>query len=268
MRGQEAATKLLLRLGVVLLGLKLPIQEILGIGPSGLVVVVVTVGTTYYMTIYIGDRLGLDRGFVTLMAAGFSICGAATIAAVEDAVRAKERYVGLALAMVTAFGSAMVLIVPWFGQLLGLTSTQTAIWAGASIHEVAQVVAAASLVGTAAIAIATTVKLGRVALLAPMYAIASRRADRDAGYGGRALPCFVIAFAVAVAARSTGLVPTGVRTGCDLITTLLLAAGMFGLGMAIRARDIWPVPFKALILALASTLIAAGTSLLLITSLT
>lgn len=268
MSGQAAATRLLLRLGVVLLGLKLPVQEILGIGPSGLVVIVVTVATTYFLTIYLGDVLGLDRGFVTLLAAGFSICGAAAIAAVDDAVRARERYVGLALAMVTIFGSAMVLLVPWLGQLLGLTSRQTAIWAGASIHEVAQVVAAASLVGTTAIAIATTVKLGRVALLAPMYAIASRRADQRARHGAPVLPWFVVAFAVAVAARSTGLIPDWARSGTDVVTTLLLAGGMFGLGMAIRGRDIWPVPVKALVLAVASTLVAAGASLLLITSLT
>lgn len=267
MSGQAKATKLLLRLGVVLLGLKLPAQEILDIGPAGLAVVLTTVAVTYFSTVWLGDRLRLDRGFVTLLAAGFSICGAAAIAAVDDAVRAKERYVALAVAMVTLFGSAMILLVPWLGELIGLSRHQTAIWAGASIHEVAQVVAAASLVGSAAIAIATTVKLGRVVLLAPMYAFASRRGERSAGQRAPLVPWFVVAFAGAIAVRSSGVLTADVLSVSNTITTLLLAAAMFGLGMGIRARDIWPVPFTAFLLASASTLVAAGTSLLLITTL-
>jgi uncharacterized integral membrane protein (TIGR00698 family) len=177
--GHTTVTKSLLRIGVVMLGLRLPAQEILALGATGLVVVASTVAITYFATIRMGDWFGLDKGLVTILAAGFSICGAAAIAALDDAVRAKERFVALAVAMVTVFGSIMIVAVPWLGSFIGLSSLQTAMWAGASIHEVAQVVAAASIVGPSALAIATTVKLGRVALLAPMYAIASRRGEQE-----------------------------------------------------------------------------------------
>ena len=267
MGGQASATKLLLRLGVVLLGLKLPIRDVIDIGPAGIAVVVATVAITYGATIVIGDRLGLDHGFVTLLAAGFSICGAAAIAAVDDAVRAKERYVALAVALVTIFGSAMIVFVPWMSRVVGLSDEQAAMWAGASIHEVAQVVAAASIIGSGAIAIATTIKLGRVVLLAPMYAVASRRGTTG-GNGAPLLPWFVIGFAIAVVVRSLGLLGPDELHVADLMTTFLLAAGMFGLGIAIKAKEIWPVPPSALLLAAASTVVAAGTSLLLIVALT
>ncbi|SCL59177.1 conserved hypothetical integral membrane protein [Micromonospora eburnea] len=264
MKGHAKTTKLLLRLGVVLLGLKLPVQEILDIGPGGLAVVVLTVTVTYFSTIIVGDRLGLDKGFVTLLAAGFSICGAAAIAAVDDTVRAKQRFVALAVAMVTVFGSAMILLVPWLAGVLGLTAEQAAFWAGASIHEVAQVVAAASIIGPSALAVGTTAKLGRVVLLAPMYAVASRRGDRAAGQRAPLVPWFVIGFAVAVAVRSLDLLSTGALSWSNGATTFLLAAGMFGLGMGIRVKEIWPLPLNAFLLACASTLVAAGTSLALI----
>lgn len=267
LHGHASLTKLLLRLGVVLLGLRLPFGDIVGVGAAGLVVVAVTVAATYSATMAIGSRLALDQRFVTLLAAGFSICGAAAIAAVDDAVRAKEKDVALAVALVTLFGTAMIAIVPWSASALGLTEDQAAVWAGASIHEVAQVVAAASIVGSGALAIATTIKLGRVMLLAPVYALSARRSQHDDGTRLPLVPWFVIGFVVAVAVRSTGLLPSPALDLAEQATTLLLAAGMFGLGLGFRIRDLWPVPWPALVLATASTTVAAGTSLVLVATL-
>lgn len=261
--GHEAVTRAMLRWGVVLLGLRISGAELLSVGLAGLVVVVATVLATYAATTWLGHRLGLDRGFVTLVAAGFSICGAAAIAAVNDAVRARERDVGLAVALVTVYGSVMIVAVPASAVALGLDDRSAATWAGASIHEVAQVIAAASLLGTTAVAVATTVKLGRVLLLAPVYLAAAHHAPA----GRRAttyVPWFVVGFALAAALRSTGVLPTAALEGAQVVTTLLLAGAMFGLGQGIRLRELWPIPPAALVLATASTLVAAGTSLALV----
>ncbi|MFT4009074.1 MAG: putative sulfate exporter family transporter [Nocardioidaceae bacterium] len=264
-QGHGTATKFLLRLGVVFLGLKLPIQDILGIGAQGLAVVALTVVVTYSLTVMVGDRLGLDKGLVTLVAAGFSICGAAAIAAIDDTIRAKQRDVALAVAMVTVFGSAMIVLVPWLSALIGLTDQQAAVWAGASIHEVAQVVAAASIIGSGTVAVATTVKLGRVVLLAPVYSLAARRGqDRGAGRQAPLVPLFVIGFALTIALRSIWSMPAAVVSTTGFATTLLLAAGMFGLGLGVRAKDLWPLPLKGLLLATFSTLVAATVSVTLV----
>lgn len=264
LRNQAKVTRLLLRLGVILLGLKLSIVDILDIGLGGIAVVVATVVLTYLSTIVIGDRLGLDRGYVTLLAAGFSICGAAAIAAIEDTVGAKQRYVALSVAMVTVFGTVMIVVLPPLARAMDLTAEQSAVWAGASIHEVAQVVAAASLLGPGAVAVAITVKLGRVVLLGPMYVVASRRGGRVADRRVPLVPWFVVGFAAAVALRSAGGMGPGALHAADVATTLMLAAGMFGLGMGIRARELWPIPFRAFVLAVASTVVAATVPLVLI----
>lgn len=264
MRGQDRVTKLLLRWGVVLLGLKLPLDAVIGIGAGGVAVVVATVLVTYYGTLAVGRRLGLEPRFVTLLAAGFSICGAAAIAAVSDTVRARQRDVGLAVALVTVFGSLMIALIPWAGHVLGLDDAQTAVWAGASIHEVAQVVAAGSVLGGGAVALATTVKLGRVAMLAPMSILVARRSETAGPTGTPLLPWFVVGFMIAVVVRSVGVLPDSAVAFSSVVTDLLLAAGMFGLGLGIRGRELWPVPLRALVLAKLSTAIAAGTSLALI----
>lgn len=262
LHGQAQLTKHLLRCGVVLLGLKLPIDAVLEIGLGGIAVVVTTVVFTYYGTLEVGRRFGLEPRFVTLVALGFSICGAAAIAAVADTVRARQRDVGLAVALVTVFGSMMIAVIPWAAGMLSLSERQAAVWAGASIHEVAQVVAAGSILGGGAVAVATTVKLGRVALLAPMSILVARRCPPD-GSESRppALPWFLVGFMIAVTVRSLGVLPGTALLVSGVATNVLLAAGMFGLGLGIRFKELWPVPGRALAMAAISTLIAAGTSL-------
>ena len=266
--GHAAVTKLLLRLGVVLLGLRLPLGDVAAIGAAGVLVVVATVVLTYAATRALGTRLGLDQRLVTLLAAGFSICGAAAIAALADAVGARQKDVAHSVALVTIYGTAMIVLVPWAAAGLGLSEEQGAIWAGASIHEVAQVVAAASIIGPGAVAVATTVKLGRVALLAPTYLVAVRGTGAPASAGRvPLLPWFLVGFVLMVAVRSSGLLPGQLVDAADDVTTVLLAAGMFGLGLGLRLRELWLVPAGALVLATCSTLVAAGTSLALVVAL-
>ena len=258
--------RLLLRSGIVLLGLKIALTDVLGLGVAGIAVVLTTVVTTYATTQLVGRMLGLERGLVTLIAAGFSICGAAAVAAVESSIRAKPKDVALAVALVTVFGTIMIGVVPTLGHLWGLTDEQTAIWAGASIHEVAQVIAAASLIGAGgatALATATTVKLARVALLAPVQVVSARvcRSEDTSPL----VPLFLIGFLAAVAIRTTGILPQGALDLASSLTTLLLSAAMFGLGTGIVARQLWPVPLRALLLAAVSTLVAATVALTLVT---
>lgn len=259
--------KFLLRAGVVLLGLKVVIADVVDLGAGALTVVLGTVLTTYVVTQVVGRALGLDRELTTLIAAGFSICGAAAVAAVESSIRAKPRDVGLAVALVTAFGSAMIVVVPALGPVFGLDREQTAVWAGASIHEVAQVVAAAALVGGGSTALATamSVKLARVALLAPVQVVSARLCHAgDTRRKGTLVPLFLVGFLVAVGVRATGILSASVLDLASAVTTCLLAAAMFGLGTTVVARQLWPLPLRAVLLATVATMVAGGVSLVLI----
>lgn len=260
--------KLLLRSGIVLLGLKIAVSDVLALGLAGIVVVLATVVTTYAATQLAGRVLGLERDLTTLISAGFSICGAAAVVAVETSIRAKPRDVALAVALVTIFGTVMIGAVPALGHLLGLTDEQTAVWAGASIHEVAQVIAAASLIGAGGatvLATATTVKLARVILLVPVQMVSARVCrSEDGSRSGPLVPLFLVGFLAAVAVRSTGVLPQGALDVAAALTTLLLSAAMFGLGTGIVARHLWPVPVRALLLASISTVVACAVSLALV----
>ena len=257
-----SATKVLLRVGVVLIGLRLPLQDIVSISLPGNVVIVVTVVLTYLVTCKVGDRLGMDRGLVTLIAVGFSICGGSAIAAVEGGIRRRNENVVLAIAMVTLFGIAMFLVLPLRGHLLGLSDRQQGVWARASIHKVAQVVAAATTAGAAAVAIAMTIKLGRVALLFLAY-LAARHRDGggpEESMSAPILPWFVIGFLTAAAIRAANVLPASALEVADVVTALLLAGARFGLGLGMQLKTLFPVPMSVLGLSTIATATAASVS--------
>lgn len=271
-RSSVPGAKTLLRLGIVFLGSALTWEALSGLGIGGLSVALITVVSVFLVTCFVGDFLKLERGLVTLIATAFSICGAAAVAAVESSIQRRDRDVALALAMVTIFGTMMIGIVPAAGSALGLTPFQIGVWAGASIHEVAQVVAAASLMGgTTALAAATTVKLVRVSLLALAVGAARwrHRGDNIIKVGAKPgiktfLPWFLVGFVVVSGLSIGGIIPEPIRPIVDILSTILLAAGMFGLGLAVRVKDLFPLPLRVLTLSSVSTVTAAVVPLTLV----
>ena len=132
------------------------------------------------------------------------------------------------------------------------------------MHEVAQVVAAASPAGTAAVAVAVVVKLTRVVLLAPIVAgvsiVERRRRSVTACKRPPILPLFVLGLLGLLGTmvlRSTGVVPTGVLEVGQTCTTLLFAAAVFGLGSEVRGRALLRTGRRGLVLGALSTVLVA-----------
>lgn len=265
--GLRIATRKLLRLGVMLLGFSLPFASVLALGLPVLALVAFTLLTTLLATLWLGLRLGLGRPKSLLIATGFSICGASAIAAMEGHARADEDDVAAAVAMVTIWGSVAMILLPLLQQPLGLSDTAYGVWAGGSVHEVAQVVAAASPAGATAVAVAIAVKLTRVLLLAPVVAgvsIWQRRAaatDRTGGALPPALPLFVLGFLFCAAVRSTGVVPQGLLSVIDGVQTLVLGAALFALGTAVHLPSLGRSSGRGLLVGAASTAWVTGVCL-------
>ncbi|MEU5943353.1 putative sulfate exporter family transporter [Micromonospora sp. NPDC047548] len=265
--GLAFAAKRLLRLGIVLLGLQLVLSDILRLGSGMIAVVVVTVLAGLVGTMFIGRLLGISVTQRLLIACGFSICGAAAVAAADGVVDAEEEEVVTAVALVVIFGTLMIPAVPLAAEALGLSTTQTGLWAGGSIHEVAQVVAVGGTVGGAALSLAVVVKLARVLLLAPVITVLSlrqRRMRTSLPAGGKrppVIPLFVVGFLAMAALRTTGLLPGAVLTGARTAQTALLAAAMFALGCGVRVQTLSRVGVRPFLLASGSTAVVAGVSL-------
>lgn len=268
--GLNFTAKKLLRAGVVLLGFSLPITAIVDLGPSVIAMIVVTLLVTLLVTLWFGLRIGLGRPSSLLIATGFAICGASAVAAMADNADADEDDVATAIAMITICGTVAMLVVPLLQAPLGLTTDQLGAWAGASVHEVGQVVAAAGPAGGAAVAVAVVVKLTRVLLLAPVVigvSLIRRHRDLDTGRTGPRparpplVPPFVLGFLACVLVRSLGVVPDGILFVIATIQTILLAAALVGLGAAVHLRELVRTGGRALVLGSVSTAVVAGISL-------
>ncbi len=253
-----------LRTGVVLLGLQLSVGDLLDLGPREVAVLLVTVTATFTATLWLGPRLGVGRALTLLVATGFSICGAAAVAAMSPVAAADEEDVATAVALVTLYGSLAIAAVPVLSGLLGLTDRTAGLWAGLAVHEVAQVVAAAGAVSAAALAVAVVAKLGRVVLLAPLVAGVSLVRRRSAPVGATrppVLPLFVVGFLVAVALRTTGTLPDAVLAPVKTLTTVVLGAAMLALGTQVRVAGLVRTGGRALALGGIATLVAMSVSL-------
>lgn len=264
--GLKFAAKRLLRLGVVLLGAQLLLSDIAGLGAGmiGTVVAVVVIGI--FGTLLIGRMLGVAPGQRLLIACGFSICGAAAVAAADGVVDAEEEDVVTAIALVVIFGTLMIPAVPLVATLLGLSTEQAGLWAGGSTHEVAQVVAIGGTLGGSALGAAVVVKLARVLMLAPVLAVLGwhQRRTTVVPVGTKRpplVPLFVLGFLAMVALRSTGVLGESVIQGAQIGQTVLLSAAMFALGCSVRLATMKKVGVRPLVLAAASTGLVATTAL-------
>jgi uncharacterized integral membrane protein (TIGR00698 family) len=263
--GLRLAVQRLLRIGVVLLGLSLSLTAIAALGVPIIGLVVLTLVSTLALTWWLGLRLRVGPARSLLIATGFAICGASAIAGMERTADADEDDVATAITMVTLYGTVAMIALPLLQAPLGLSERQLGIWAGASVHEVGQVVAAAGPAGTAAVAVAVVVKLTRVLLLAPVVAIVStaRRARRGQEAAARPplVPLFVLGFLGCVLLRTAGLVPAPALEVGDTLQTATLAAALFALGTGVHLGRLLHSGGRSLALGLVSTLVVATVSL-------
>lgn len=260
--GLQFAAKRLLRLGIVVLGLRLAVPDVLRLGLPTLAVIVGCVALTFFGTQALGRLLGVNPGTRLLMATGFSICGASAIAAMDGVTDNDEADVVTSITMVTLFGSLAIVVLPLLQRPLGLNDHQFGMWAGASVHDVAQTVATASVAGAAALSTAVIVKLTRVVLLAPMVAAMSLYRRRIGAHVGDKrpplLPLFVAGFIAMVALRSTGWLPASVLNVAQHVETVLLGMALFGLGAGVRIGTLIRTGGRALLLGLTSWVLIAA----------
>ncbi|MFL4474463.1 YeiH family protein [Paeniglutamicibacter sp. MACA_103] len=263
-KGLGFAGKKLMRAGIVLLGLKLSIVDVLELGWATFGVVVLIVLLAFGGTYLLGKAFRLPGDQPLLVATGFSICGASAIGAMSAVRRSKHEDTVIPVALVTLCGTLAIAVLPLLMGPLGLGPEAFGQWVGASVHDVGQVVATAQTAGASALAIAIVIKLTRVLTLAPMVAAAGiiSRRNGKAGDDGLKLPPivpgFIIGFVALVAVRSIFNVPVEVLEAATIVQDVVLAAALFGLGSAVRISQLFASKGASLLMALCSWALIAG----------
>lgn len=256
--GVDFSRNRLLRAGIILYGFRITFQQITAIGWVGLAIDALVVSLTFLLAVQLGTRVfKMDRQMSMLIGSGASICGAAAVLATEPVLKAPSHKVSVAVATVVVFGTVGMFVYPLLYPYLGLSEFTYGIYAGSTIHEVAQVVVAGRSVGEVAAATAVIEKMIRVMLLAPFLIVLSmllRKAGGnlvDAALQKRpiVIPWFAIGFIAASVANSFQLFSPAFVDGLVAVDNVLLAMAMAALGMRTHASAIRQAGSKPLLLA-------------------
>ncbi|ALM86394.1 YeiH family protein [Bordetella sp. N] len=249
--GVNFTARKLLRIAVAFYGLNISIQQIAAVGLPGLAVSVSVVVGTLVLGTVVGQRvLGLDRDTAMLTSAGSAICGAAAVLAFEPTLRAQPHKSAVAVATVVLFGTLSMFLYPVFYHAgwLHFDTQALGIYIGGTVHEVAQVVGAASNIDPATTEVATIVKMTRVALLVPVLLVLGMwlrgsRANADGAAPGAPaaklpVPWFAVGFLVLAIINSLGVIPEQVITVAKRLDVFALTMAMTALGIETRFSQI------------------------------
>lgn len=265
--GLSLAGRRLMRIGIVLLGLGLGLDQVLRLGWATVAMVVAVVAATFFGTLWLGRRLGLPGDQPLLIATGYSICGASAIGAVSEVSGSDEEDVAASVALVTLCGTLAIAVLPLLQDPLALSDPAFGRWVGAGVHDVGQVVATAQTAGPDALGEAVLVKLMRVALLAPLvaavaFSVRARRRGARTPSGRRPapVPLFVAGFLAAAGLRATGVLPDMALQWAHTAQEALLAAALFGLGSAVHLPTLARTGGRAAALGLGAWVVVAGVS--------
>ncbi len=215
--GLKFATTTVLRLGIVLVGIRLSFFDVLKLGLAGLPVVMAAIATGLIFVTWFNRKLGLPPRLGTLIAAGTSICGVTAIVSTAPAIEADEREVAYAVANVVAFGLFGMLVYPYLAHALLTGSETIGLFLGTAVHDTSQVVGAALTykqiyADDVVLRTATVTKLTRNIFLAAVIPILTWMHVRSAHGHRRAMqmswtqfvPGFVVGFLGMAVVRSVG----------------------------------------------------------------
>ncbi len=253
--GVNFSARKLLRIAVAFFGLRVSLQEIAQVGLPGLVESVVIVVSTLVIGTWAGMRLmKLDRDAALLTAAGSAICGAAAVLAFESTLQSKPHQSAMAVGSVVLFGTLSMFLYPvlYHAGWLHLDTLGAGLFFGGTIHEVAQVVGAASNVSPEATHIATIVKMTRVMLLVPVLLVLGvwlNRSARGTSVSGAsapgktaarklAVPWFALGFLALVVVNSLHVLPESATHTLNTLDTFALTMAMTALGIETRISQV------------------------------
>jgi len=265
--GIEFTARTVLRLGVALLGVRISIDLLIGLGPALIALTVGAVLATIGFGLLGAKLLGRGWRLGLLTGGSVAICGASAamaIAAVLPRNEHSERNLLFTVLSVTVLSTVAMVAYPVVADLLELSPLAGGVFLGGTIHDVAQVVGAGFSVSNETGEIATLVKLIRVTMLAPVVlviALAMRAQHDEPGSVATRrpplVPGFVLAFIALAALNSIGLVPAAASELLSDLSRWALLTAIAAVGMKTSLRRVLDVGGQAIALIVAETLFIA-----------
>ncbi|MGS2720340.1 YeiH family protein [Paraglaciecola aestuariivivens] len=271
--GIDMAAGSVLRLGVALLGLRVAFSDLTALGWQTALVLCLGIISTLLIGVGLAKAFGLQKRFGVLTGGAVGICGASAalaISSVLPASKAQERDTLLTIVCITALSTTAMLVYPILASFLNLTPTQTSIFLGGTIHDVAQVVGAGYSVSEQTGDLATLTKLVRVAFLMPVVLCIAwvikrkfiHNTSTSVNNAPVGIPAFLSVFVILMVLNSVVDVPPSMGLLATDISRFALIIAMAAIGLKSNLRQLQSVGVKPILLVVLETLWLAGVILL------
>lgn len=257
--GVSYTGKMILRAGIVLMGVNMNFTEVLGVGKYSLFVMIFTMATAFGAGNLIGKMFGMNWKLTNLLSVSTAICGGSAVAAVGPVINAKDEDVAYAISSTFLFDILTVVVIPWIGIALGMSNMGYGLWVGTAVNDTSSVVAAGYAFSEFAGNTAVIVKLTRTLFIIPFVLIFSviteRLEAKSEGVQGRSsinlkkiFPYFIILFLIVVALRSTGVIPNTLIPAVSKTSKFCMVMALSAIGLKTNFGEIKNIGFKPMIL--------------------
>lgn len=259
--GIQFSSKKLLRVGIILLGMRLNFMDLIHAGPKIFALSVIDILFALVIVYALARWLGVERKLGILTASGTAICGAAAIAAIAPQVKAKDQEIAISVTIIAVLGTFFTLMYTFLFPFLGLSALNYGVFSGATLHEIAHVMAAAVPGGNSAIDEAIIVKLSRVALLVPVailiyYLFNKTKASGEKKKGPTLpIPWFIIGFLLASAINTLQVIPQPLTQFIINTAYLFIAMAMAALGLGTNIALFKKIGYKPFIASLIGSIL-------------
>jgi uncharacterized integral membrane protein (TIGR00698 family) len=268
----------LLRLGIILLGARLSVDAVVATGATAILLIIGCAVFAFATAMLLARAAGVRPRLAILIAVGTAICGNSAIVATAPLIRAEDREVSFAVATITLFGVAAVLLYPWIGMAIGLTDPVFGHWVGVAVNDTSQVTAAGFAYSDPAGETATIVKLTRNLLIGPtlvLFAVLARGAGPSEEPRGRlgassllqAVPLFVLGFVAMAGLNSAGLLSDDAAGALGEASKVFVLMALVAVGLGTDLRALRQVGARPLYVGLAAAMGLAVVGLVLSLSL-
>ncbi|BDX21833.1 phosphoenolpyruvate carboxylase [Polynucleobacter sp. TUM22923] len=271
--GIDFCAKTILRLGVAFLGIRITFADIGAIGLNTGLMVIFAVVATVTLGFLLAKLLKLSPDCGLIAGGSVGICGASAalaVASVLPKTKENERFTLLVVVGVTVLSTIAMVIYPFVLQMLNVSPLLAGIFLGATIHDVAQVVAAGMLFGPEAGDVATVVKLFRVALLLPVVLFISiffgaEKSSARIGWSSlRLIPTFLIGFVALSIVASMQILPSSVTHSIGDLSRWMLVIAIAAVGLKSNFQELAKLGWQPVVMLVVETLFIASIGLIFI----
>lgn len=257
--GVSYTGKMVLRIGIILMGVNMNFSEVINVGKYSLFVMIFTMATAFGAGNLIGKMFGMNWKLTNLLSVSTAICGGSAVAAVGPVIKAKDEDIAYAISSTFIFDVLTVVVIPWIGMALGMSNSGYGLWVGTAVNDTSSVVAAGYAFSELAGNTAVIVKLTRTLFIIPYVLIFSFITERieakSEGVHGRTainfkkiFPYFIIMFLIVVALRSTGIISDNLVPALSQSSKFCMVMALSAIGLKTSFGDIKNIGLKPMFL--------------------